>query len=333
MVAVTIGGSIIMALALLLSLVRGVERGLLLGICVGGSGARRARGRRGLAFARERLRGGRRSLPLRIKIPASQPGVPERPANPDSPSLPQTPTDKRPEPWLFRGYQVVAAILNALVWLLLAATVGVVAAALISWGGFAAVSRGIDAGVSAADVVLSPAGVTLSSASDLSARVASALGGSPLAALVAGGGAGSGLPFTPVCAPVCLNAGSFAAVLRMAESCVCGGARLDAARAAAGRGAKAAGAALGGSLAIWISASLLTLILTGHHVTAGFDRKSARYLKEQRAEEYDMGYAANPKDCVIVADAAAAGGGDAGAGADQTPTLRIIKQRAAAGGV
>ncbi|KAI8477069.1 MAG: male sterility protein-domain-containing protein [Monoraphidium minutum] len=269
LIAITISASVIFGMALLLAIIRTVERGLLFGACCSGS------------------------------------------------------DDAPPEPWVFRGYQIVAAVLNALVWLLLVACVGILAATLIWWGGLAALARSIDAGVSAAEVVFAPTGLTLSAASELTARVVASLGDTSIAALVSGG---AGLPFTPVCAPVCLNGGSFAPLLRMRESCVCGGAAIAVARAAGAEGARAAAAALAGAAAMFLAACLLLVILTSHHVTAGFDRRSAAFLKEQREEEYGYGFSANPKDCVDAGSAAEDGrGSDGGAAADQQGRQRAME--------
>jgi hypothetical protein len=179
-----------------------------------------------------------------------------------------------------------------------------------------------------AEVTLRSTGATLSSAADITAHVRAALGGADaaLASLVAAGG--EGLPFTPVCAPVCLNAGSFTWVLRLPESCICGSGVISAARRAASKGAAAAGVGLAGAGAMWLGSCLLLVILVGHAVTAGFDRRSAAWLKEQRSARYSTGFRANPKDCVPageeeegVADAAAAGVG--GGSRDQHPAGRV----------
>lgn len=111
---------------------------------------------------------------------------------------------------------MASILLNALVWLLLLACVGLLIAAAVSWGAFAALRRAVAQGVTAADAALAPAGLTLASASDLAAAAAAAL------RLPGGGAAFAGLPFSPICLPTCLNAGSFAPLLRMRESCVCG---------------------------------------------------------------------------------------------------------------
>jgi hypothetical protein len=197
--------------------------------------------------------------------------------------------------------------------LLLVACVGLLAAALLLWGGFEAAARSIDAGVSASDVILQPTGLTLSSASDLTARVIASLGDASLASLMSGA---TGLPFTPVCAPVCVNAGSFAPLLRMRESCVCGGGVIDDVRALSAAGAKQAAIGFAGAAAMWLASCLLLVILTGHHVTAGFDRRSAAFLKERRAEEYNMGFSANPKDCIPAEESSVV----VAAGADQLPS-------------
>ncbi|GBF93778.1 hypothetical protein Rsub_06110 [Raphidocelis subcapitata] len=259
-IAVAIGSSVIVGIALLLSLVRTLERGWLMGACGGGD------------------------------------------------------DDAPPEPWLFRGYQVVTIILNCLVWLLLIVCVCLLAIMLVWWGGFQAVATAIDTGVMNAEVTLRSTGTTLSTAADMTARVRDVLKGadSALASLVAA--SGGGLPFTPVCAPVCLNAGSLAWVLRLPESCVCGGGVIDAARRAATKGATAGGIGLAGAGAMWLGSCLLLVILVGHAVTAGFDRRSAAWLKEQRSVRYSTGFRANPKDCVPAGEEEGEAA-DAGAGA------------------
>jgi hypothetical protein len=291
-VAVTIGGSAIVALTLVMSVVRAVERGLLLGAAADGTSG--APGWGGPAS---------RALRLRLAQPrvCVRSSAPYRPPTQALLRLP-TPADA-PPPWLFTGYRAVAAALNLAVWLLLVACVGVLGVMAAWWGAFAALHSSLEAGVAAGEAALSALGLSVGGASDASALLSSALAGTPLASVVAGGGA---LPFAPVCAPVCLNAGSFAQLLRMRESCVCGSAALDAARGAAAAGARGAGVGLAGAAAVWLASCLLLLALAGHYVTAGFDRKSAAYCRELRAEAYERGYRASPADLCAPADVVAA---------------------------
>lgn len=195
-----------------------------------------------------------------------------------------------PEPWLFKGYQVTSIILNVLVWLLLLVCVALLLVALVWWGAFEALARSFDAGVARAGA----AGVNLPAASDLSAAAAAVGGALGLS------GSNLALPFEPVCSPFCLNAGSFAGLLRMRSSCVCGGEAIEAARDYSSRAATSGVFALAGAAAMWLASCLLLVLLAGHAVTASFDRRSARWLKEQRAERALEGYSANPKDCVVI---------------------------------
>ncbi len=213
--------------------------------------------------------------------------------------LPPTHPGKGPEPWLFRGYQVVTVILNTLVWLLLIVCVGLLAIMLAWWAVMAALNASISAGIADADLILGPAGLSLRAASELSARLTGAITSSdPTLTALFGGAA---LPFAPVCAPVCINAGSLAPVLKMASSCVCGAEVIDAARTQSARGATAAVVGLAGAAAMWLASCLLLVILAGHAVTAGFDQRSAAWLKEQRSEQAVMGFVASQKDCVAAA--------------------------------
>ena len=265
--AITIGASSVVGLALLLSLVRTYERGLLLGACGGGGG------------------GGRGS------------------SSGDDAAAPI-------EPWLFKAYQAVAIVLNILVWALLVVCVGLLVVALVWWGAFAGVSSAISDGVAQGDAALAPTGLTVGGTSDIAAAAgaaAAALGLAP---------ANLRLPFAPVCPPVCLNAGSFAQVLRMRESCVCGSDALGAARALSGRVATSAAISLAGAGAMWAASCLLLVVLAGHAVVASFDRRSARWLKERRAERALEGYAADGKDL-----AAAYGSGNGAGAADHADVM------------
>jgi hypothetical protein len=199
---------------------------------------------------------------------------------------------------LFKGYQVVAVLLNLLVWLLLIVCVALLVVMSVWWGCFSLIVGAFDEGVSSTQVQLN--GKSLSAASQLTSVVVGTLSASDrsLATLFAG----AGLPFTPVCAPVCLNAGSLAPVLRLADSCICGAAAIDGARAASRRGATAAAVGLAGAAALWLASCWLLVILAGHAVTAGFDRRSAAWLKEQRSQAHLFGFAAHAKDCVPLSE-------------------------------
>jgi len=185
-----------------------------------------------------------------------------------------------------------------MVWLLLIVCVALLAVMLIWWGGFQALAGSINSGVSNADAILGPTGLSLRAVSELSSRLMSALVSSdPTFSTVFGG---AGLPFAPVCAPVCLNLGSFAPVLRARDSCVCGADVIDAARSQSLRGATSAAVGLAGAAAMWLASCMLLVILASHAVTAGFDRRSAAWLKEQKSARAMMGFSANPKDCLPV---------------------------------
>lgn len=332
MVALTIGSCAIVGVALLLSVVRSFERGLLFGFCGGNSGewfewhkpcsccympldclvglysTFHQTLQRASVYVRVRAENrhwnaceAKHSVtmhPLLLLATLAHSLTPTLTTPAHTPASNPHPSDAPPEPWLFKGYQIITIILNTLVWLLLLVCVVLLAAMFLWWGGFEAIKNAIDTGVSAADAALQPTGVSLNDASTLSSRIVSALSASDSSLASIFGAAG--LPFTPVCAPTCLNVGSFASLLRMSQSCVCGDALLDAARGASARGATSAAVGLAGAAAMWLASCLLLVILTSHHVTAEFDRRSAAFLKEQRAEQYDHGFAANPKDCLPV---------------------------------
>jgi hypothetical protein len=198
----------------------------------------------------------------------------------------------------------MAVLLNLLVWLLLIVCVALLVVMFVWWGGLTAASVALDRGVSAAEVRLS--GAALSASGQLSSLVAGALSTSDasLAALFSG----AGLRFTPVCAPMCLNLGSLGPVLRLADSCVCGAGVVAAARDTSRRGATAAAVGLAGAAAIWLAACWLLVIGAGHAVTAGFDRRSAAWLREQRSAAHVLGFAARAKDCVPLSEDDGAGG-------------------------
>lgn len=75
------------------------------------------------------------------------------------------------------------------------------------------------------------------------------------------------------------------------------------------------------------------MVLAGHAVTAGFDKKSAAWLQERQAARELQGYAAHSKDCVVDAaqtDAgvhtpwAAPGGGWGVRGRDQAAAGAVV---------
>lgn len=195
------------------------------------------------------------------------------------------------EPWVFKGYQVATAFLNVLVAAVLVVCVALLVIALVWWGAFAAISTAVSDGVSRGDAALAPTGLTVGTASDIAAAAAAAAAAIGLAPQ-----AGAGVPFDPVCPPVCLNVGSFAAPLRMRSSCVCGSDVLGSARTLSNRAVTNAAFGLAGAAAMWAASCLLLVVLAGHAVTASFDRKSASWLKHQRAERALDGYAADSKD-------------------------------------
>eukprot|EP00878_Enallax_costatus_P011837 GHUV01012359.1.p1 GENE.GHUV01012359.1~~GHUV01012359.1.p1 ORF type:complete len:225 (+),score=55.42 GHUV01012359.1:2182-2856(+) len=153
---------------------------------------------------------------------------------------------------------------------------------------------------SAADSV----GINLNSASDASAAVQAFLGSltsnSAVQQLLAGQSA-STYAFAPICPPVCLNLGSFAMFLQ-SSSCVCGSDSLNAVDTAAREGTRVGIIALAGAGAMYIATTALLMILTAHYVEAKFDRTAARKIKQQKNEDYENGYAADPRDCVQQVD-------------------------------
>jgi hypothetical protein len=106
----------------------------------------------------------------------------------------------------------------------------------------------------------------------------------------------SQLAFQPICPPVCLNLGSFAMFLQ-SSSCVCGSDKLHTIQQAAREGQKVAWIGLAGAFAMYLSSTLLLMVLAGHYAMARYDRTTARQRKRQAAEEYESGYLADPADC------------------------------------
>ncbi|KAF8067325.1 hypothetical protein HT031_002373 [Scenedesmus sp. PABB004] len=209
-----------------------------------------------------------------------------------------------PEPWTFTVFRAAGGLLSFMVWLLLLAVVLVLMGMLLWLGGAIAIDRAITSGTSEADALLGPLGLNLATASDASAvalAFANSVAGSPAAAALLGGGAR--YAFQPLCPPVCLNLGSFAAFMQ-AASCVCGGAMLAGIRGAARSGTRAAAVALGGAFAMYVACTLLLIVLTRHGVEARHERSAARAMKRAAADRAEAGYAASPEDCV----AGAAGG-------------------------
>lgn len=111
--------------------------------------------------------------------------------------------------------------------------------------------------------------------------------------------------YSPLCLPGCLNFGSFAPLLGLQSSCVCGSSTLNKLRSIATNGARVAAVAMAGAAAMYVACTWLLMILTGHSVMASYDRSTARQMKEQHEEEYENGYKADPRDCAappMVAD-------------------------------
>lgn len=50
---------------------------------------------------------------------------------------------------------------------------------------------------------------------------------------------------------------------------------------------------------MYIATTALLMILTAHYTEAKFDRTAARKMKQQKAEDYENGFAADPRDCVV----------------------------------
>lgn len=164
------------------------------------------------------------------------------------------------------------------------------------------ISHELSAGV-LADVDCSAAssvGIDLNSASDATAAVQAFLGSlssnSAIQQLLAGQSAGT-YAFAPICPPVCLNLGSFAMFLQ-SNSCVCGSDSLNFVDQAAREGIRVGIVSLVGAGAMYIATTALLMILTAHSVEAKFDRTAAKKIKQQKEEDYENGYAADPRDCV-----------------------------------
>eukprot|EP00879_Flechtneria_rotunda_P005774 GHRR01006077.1.p1 GENE.GHRR01006077.1~~GHRR01006077.1.p1 ORF type:complete len:205 (+),score=66.98 GHRR01006077.1:746-1360(+) len=174
---------------------------------------------------------------------------------------------------------------------------------LVWLGGAVAVNAAITQGTNEANTLLGPLGLTLSQASDASAAALAYLGpllsaqDSAAAATLLGSGSTT-YAFQPLCPPVCLNLGSFAMFIQ-SSSCICGSNKLDALQNAAQEGRKVSIMALAGAAAMYVAATLLLMILTGHMVEARFDRSTARRLKRKTADDYENGFVADPKDCVM----------------------------------
>lgn len=136
------------------------------------------------------------------------------------------------------------------------------------------------------------------------------------AELLGGGQAAGGLASVqPICAPVCLNLGSVAQLLR-ASSCVCGGAKLDAIGGAASQGTKVGALALAGAAAMYVGATLLLMLLTAQFVRAKYERSTARHVQRRLRSDAENGYLADPADCVVQSDGLA----DVAAGHGQRDT-------------
>jgi hypothetical protein len=132
---------------------------------------------------------------------------------------------------------------------------------------------------SEANSLLGPFGLSLSQASDASAAamafltplVRSTDAASQLLGVTPAGNRLANYAFQPLCPPVCLNLGSFAMFLQ-SSSCICGSASLNAVQNAAREGTRVGIVALAGAFAMYVAATLLLMILTGHYVEARFDR-------------------------------------------------------------
>jgi hypothetical protein len=125
------------------------------------------------------------------------------------------------------------------------------------------------------------------------------------AAELLGGASAFTLPFQPVCAPVCVNIGSFAQMISSA-SCVCGADKLNAIAGAAAEGVRVGAVALAGAAAMYVGAAGLLVVLTVQFVTARYDRSAARLRHRRAQRDYENGCVADPADCVSVAAAAPA---------------------------
>ncbi|KAF6254263.1 hypothetical protein COO60DRAFT_335429 [Scenedesmus sp. NREL 46B-D3] len=211
----------------------------------------------------------------------------------------------KPEPWVFTAYRAFGGLLNLLVWLLLLGVVACLMFMLLWLGGAVAVNAAITQGTTEANSLLGPFGLSLSQASDASAAalafltplVRSADAASQLLGVTPSGSRLPNYAFQPLCPPVCLNLGSFAMFLQ-SSSCICGGASLAAVQNAAREGTRVGAIALAGAFAMYVAATLLLMILTGHYVEARFDRSAARRIKRKTAEQNENGFAADPEDCI-----------------------------------
>lgn len=203
----------------------------------------------------------------------------------------------RPQPWVFSAYRLVNFLVNVIMWLLLLVVVGVLMVMLLTLGASAAVNGAITQGIATGDQALRPLGLDFGAASDAQQALASfvnpLVNDTPLGALISE----SSAPFQPICPPICLNLGSFASVLQ-SNSCICGNDTLQRLRQLAGDCMRVGAVALAGAGAMYIAATVLLMVLSGHFVSARHDRADARKLKEQRELEYENGYAADPSDCV-----------------------------------
>jgi hypothetical protein len=198
---------------------------------------------------------------------------------------------------VFSAYRVVNFLVNAIMWLLLLVIVGVLMVMLVTLGASAAVNGAITDGIATGDQALQPLGLNFGAASDAQEAFAGIVNplvqNTPLGALITQGSA----PFQPICPPICLNLGSFASVLQ-SNSCICGNDSLQRMRQLAADCMRVAGVALAGAGAMYIAATVLLMVLSGHYVSASHDRASAKKLQQEHEMEYENGYAADPKDCV-----------------------------------
>uniref|UniRef100_A0A383VEU7 Uncharacterized protein n=1 Tax=Tetradesmus obliquus TaxID=3088 RepID=A0A383VEU7_TETOB len=211
----------------------------------------------------------------------------------------------KPEPWLFTAYRAFGGLLNLLMWLLLLGVVACLMFMLLWLGGAVAINTAITQGTTEANSLLGPFGLSLSQASDASAAalafltplVRSTDAASQLLGVTPGGNRLASYAFQPLCPPVCLNLGSFAMFLQ-SSSCICGSLSLNAVQKAAREGTRVGIVALAGAFAMYVAATLLLIVLTGHYVEARFDRSTARRIKRKTAEQYENGFAADPEDCI-----------------------------------
>lgn len=228
-----------------------------------------------------------------------------------------------PEPWVFSMYRGLNFSVNVLMWLLLLTIVGILMVMLLTLGASVAIQGAITQGIATADQTLAPVGLNFNSASDVQQTFTNILNplvdNGPLGPLLT---QTSNTPFQVICPPICLNLGSFAAVLK-SSSCICGADTLTHMRQVAGDATRVAGVGLGGAGAMYIAATVLLMVLSGHFVSASHDRQSARALKERYALEYENGYAADPRDCVPEPDTLPVAYGQHGAGSRRMSEVAV----------